>query len=328
VAGRLYMFRVLRVVDIDAVVEAAATAAGGGSASVLGGLDARLQREKIGESADFFRKELEAEIRRRLVADRGDDAVAAVVRQTVPEAVALMNASGAELAQLRQAIAPLARKLAVRLARRRRITGRGELDFRHTFRASLSTGGVPVTLRFKPPSKPKPELVVIADVSGSVAAFSRFSFQLLYAMRSEFRKLRGFAFIDNLIEITDTLNSGSTADQAWQTILRDERLVWLDGRSDYGHALQVFTENYRSAVTTRSTVLILGDARNNYRAAQELELKAIARKAAHVFWLNPETQRDWNTGDSIADQYRRYCERMVECKDLGQLRDFADSLAG
>jgi uncharacterized protein len=81
-------------------------------------------------------------------------------------------------------------------------------------------------------------------------------------------------------------------------------------------------------VTTRSTVLILGDARNNYRAAQELELKAIARKAAHVFWLNPETQRDWNTGDSIADQYRRYCERMVECKDLGQLRDFADSLAG
>jgi uncharacterized protein len=328
VAGRAYLFNVLRAIDLDTVAESASLDRTDDELTAAARLGDRLRRERVSATVEYVRTEIEAEIRRRLVADRGADAVAPLVRPTLPEAVGFMNASSVELQVIRRAVAPLARKLAIRLARTRRRGQRGELDFRRTFRASLSTGGTPAELRFKPPSKPKPEIVVIADVSGSVSAFSQFTLQLLYAMRSEFRKVRTFAFIDSLLEVTDVLDESTTAEQAWSAITNDPRLIWLDGRSDYGHALEMFALRYDRAVTSRSTVLVLGDARNNYRAAQESQLKAIARKAHHLFWLNPEARHNWNTGDSVMHLYEPYCERALECRDLAQLKSFADSLTG
>ncbi|MFC7279895.1 VWA domain-containing protein [Paractinoplanes rhizophilus] len=319
VAGRAYLFRVLRRLDLENLVAEDP----GGS----GALADRLRRDRIEATVAYVQSAVELEIRRRLVADRGAEAVARLVRPPLHDAIGFMNASSAEIAAMRRGIAPLVRKLGLRLARQKRRGRPGRLDFRRTIRSALSTGGTPVQLRFKPPAKPKPELIVIADVSGSVATFARFTLQLLYAMRLQFRRIRTFAFIDDLVEVTDVLANSVTAEQAFATITADPRLIWLDGRSDYGHALETFDARYASsALTGTATVLILGDGRNNYRAAQEDRLRLLARRVAHVFWLNPERQVNWDTGDSAIHLYAPYCERVVECADLAQLRDFADRL--
>ncbi|MER7003664.1 VWA domain-containing protein [Dactylosporangium sp. NPDC000555] len=321
VAGRAYLFRVLRSLDLDRLV-----ADIGAAEPARSPLELRLRRDRLGATVAYVESTVELEIRRRLVADRGAGAVAKVVRPPLQDAIGFMNASSAEIVAMRRAITPLVRTLGTRLARRQRLRQRGPLDFRRTIRASLSTGGTPVQLRFKPPAKPKPELVVIADVSGSVATFARFTLQLLYAMRLQFRKIRTFAFIDDLVEVTDVLVESVTAEQAFATITADPRLIWLDGRSDYGHALETFTSRYASAVRSSTSVLILGDGRNNYRSPQEERLRLVARRAAHVYWLNPERQANWNTGDSAIHHYAPHCDRVVECANLAQLRNFADTL--
>ncbi|WP_433378803.1 vWA domain-containing protein [Actinoplanes sp. CA-142083] len=316
VAGRAYLFRVLRRLDLENLVP--------GDDKTLAG---RLRRDQVEATIAYVQATVELEIRRRLVADRGAEAVTRLVRPPLHDAIGFMNASSAEIAAMRRGIEPLVRKLGLRLARQKRLGRPGRLDFRRTIRSALSTGGTPVQLKFKPPAKPKPELVVIADVSGSVATFARFTLQLLYAMRLQFRRIRTFAFIDDLVEVTDVLANSVTAEQAFATITADPRLIWLDGRSDYGHALETFDKRYApTTLTGTATVLILGDGRNNYRAAQEDRLRVLARRVAHVFWLNPERQVNWDTGDSAIHLYAPYCERVVECADLAQLRDFADHL--
>jgi uncharacterized protein with von Willebrand factor type A (vWA) domain len=318
VAGRAYLFRVMRRLDLslDGLVP-------GETASLAD----RLRQDRVKATVAYVQSTVELEIRRRLVADQGPSAVARLVRPPLHDAIGFMNASSTEIVAMRRGIAPLVRKLGLRLARQKRLGRPGRLDFRRTMRVALSTGGTPVQLRFKPPAKPKPELVVIADVSGSVATFARFTLQLLYAMRLQFRRIRTFAFIDDLADVTDVLANSVTAEQAFATIAADPRLIWLDGRSDYGHALETFSERYASsALTATATVLILGDGRNNYRAAQEETLRLLARRVAHVFWLNPEREVNWNTGDSAIQLYAPYCDRVIECANLAQLRDFADHL--
>ena len=145
---------------------------------------------------------IEAEIRRRLVADRGVEAMARTLRKPLPEDVDFMHASREEMQQLQKAIYPLTRALAARLAQRRRHRHRGTLDFRQTVRHSMSYGGVPVEPKFKRPRPSKPEIMVVADISGSVASFARFTLQFVYAMQSEFSKVRSWVFIDGVDEVT------------------------------------------------------------------------------------------------------------------------------
>ncbi|MGH9281537.1 MAG: VWA domain-containing protein, partial [Acidimicrobiales bacterium] len=180
VGGTYYLYRTLRSLDLDGALARLLARAG-----AAGGLEERLARDEMEARIDRFESEVEAEIRRRLVADRGPDALARTVRRPLPEDVDFMHASREDLVALRKALHPLARKLAVRLARRRRHRRRGPLDFRSTVRHSLSYGGVPAEPRFRHPRPAKPEIMVIADVSGSVAAFARFTLHLVYAISAQ-----------------------------------------------------------------------------------------------------------------------------------------------
>ena len=143
VGGTYYLYRTLRQLDLDAVLERMMEAARQQTRGELTDLEERLAREEYEARLDALRREIEAEIRRRLVADRGAEAVAKSLRKPLPEDIDFMHASREELAALRKAIAPLTRKLAVRLARKRRHGRKGPLDFRSTVRHSLSYGGVP-----------------------------------------------------------------------------------------------------------------------------------------------------------------------------------------
>jgi uncharacterized protein len=326
VGGTYYLYRTLRQLDLDAVLEKMMAAARERTHDELTDLEERLTREEYEARLDALRREIEAEIRRRLVADRGAEAVAKSLRKPLPEDIDFMHASREELVALRKAIAPLTRKLAVRLARKRRHGRKGPLDFRSTVRHSLSYGGVPAEPKFRYPRPSKPEIMVVADISGSVAAFARFTLQMVYAISSQFSRVRSFVFIDGIDEVTDYFKGEEDISVAIHRINTEADVIWVDGHSDYGHAFEAFWERWGRDINAKTTVLLLGDARNNYHAAQAWVLAEMAKKARHVYWLNPEPRSYWDTGDSIVGQYATHCDGAYECRNLKQLERFVEQL--
>jgi uncharacterized protein with von Willebrand factor type A (vWA) domain len=326
VGGTYYLYRTLRQFDLDSVLGRLIDEAASRQGDERGELDDRLEREEYEARIEAFRREVEAEIRRRLVADRGSAAVAKSVRKPLPEDIDFMHASREELVALRKAIAPLTRKLAVRLARKRRHGRKGPLDFRSTVRHSLSYGGVPADPQFKFPKPSKPEIIVVADISGSVAAFARFTLQMVYALSSQFSRVRSFVFIDGIDEVTDYFKSTDDIAHAIHRINTEADVIWVDGHSDYGHAFETFWDRNGRQINSKSTVLLLGDARNNYHSSQAWVLEEIAKKARHVYWLNPEPRSYWDTGDSIVGQYAVHCDGAFECRNLKQLERFVEHL--
>jgi hypothetical protein len=327
VGGTYYLYRTLRNLDLDRVLERLMDSARQDAPEGLTPLEERLARDEFQSRLDRLRKEIEDEIRRRLVADRGTEALARSLRKPLPEDIDFMHATREELASLRRAIHPLTRKLAVRLARKRRHGRKGPLDFRSTMRHSLSTGGVPVDPKFRYPRPAKPEIIVIADISGSVAAFARFTLHLVHAISSQFSKVRSFVFIDGIDEITRFFETADDVADAVHRINTEADVVWVDGHSDYGHALSVFWDRWGEEITPRTSVLLLGDARNNYHATQSWVVQEIRHRARHVYWLNPEPRAYWDTGDSVVGEYAVHCDEVFECRNLRQLERFVSELA-
>ena len=327
VGGTYYLYRTLRNLDLDGMLDRLMEQAQERSEGDMTSLQERLEREEFENRIEDLKREIEAEIRRRLVADRGVEAMAKTLRKPLPEDVDFMHASREEMANIRKAIQPLTRKLAARLARKRKHKRRGPLDFRATVRQSLSYGGVPAEPRFKHPRPNKPELVVVADISGSVAAFARFTLHLVYALQNRFSKVRSFVFIDGLDEVTHMFQDEEDITNAVHRVNTEADVVWVDGHSDYGHAFGVFWENYGSEINSKSTVMFLGDARNNYHATNAWVVKETAKKARSVFWLNPEPKSYWDTGDSVITEYATHADGVFECRNLRQLEGFVDHLA-
>ena len=327
VGGTYYLYRTLRNLQLDDVLERLMQQNQEQASEPLTNLEERLERDEFEARIDSLKKEIEAEIRRRLVADRGVEAMARTLRKPLPEDIDFMHASREELAQLRKALYPLTRRLAVRLARKRRHGRKGPLDFRSTVRHSLSYGGVPAEPKFKYPRPHKPEIVVIADISGSVAAFARFTLHLVYAIGAQFSKVRSFVFIDGIDEVTRFFDGVEDIADAVHRVNTEADVVWVDGHSDYGHALEVFWSKWGKEIGPKTTVMILGDARNNYHASQSWTLKEMQHRARHVYWLNPEPRSYWDTGDSIVGEYAVHCDGVFECRNLRQLEGFVDHLA-
>ncbi len=326
VGGTYYLYRTLRNLELDDMLQRLMEQAQQDSPVGLTPLEERLERDEFEARIDHLRKEIEADIRRRLVADRGVEAMAKSLRKPLPEDVDFMHANSEEMMALRRAVYPLTRKLAVRLARKRRHGRKGPLDFRNTIRHSLSYGGVPAEPKFRYPRPSKPEIMVVADVSGSVAAFARFTLHLLYAISNQFSKVRSFVFIDGLDEVTSFFEGVDDIGEAVNRVNSSADVIWVDGHSDYGHAFEVFWERYGRDVGPKTTVMVLGDARNNYHASQAWILKEIEQRARKVFWLNPEPGAYWDTGDSLASEYGLYCNGVFEVRNLRQLEKFVENL--
>ncbi len=321
-----YQYKVRRVADPDELLRSLFARAQDIAPNGLDPMEEQLVLDDFRLRVEVFRDEVAADIQRRTVAARGiDQVVDRLVRRPVDE-LDLVHLSTEDQAELRATLAPLARKLATRMALARRRGTTGRLDVRRTVRRSLSTGGVPFDPVFRPKRPHRPELFVLCDVSGSVAAFAHFTLQLVHALQERFSGVRSFAFIDTLDEVTPLLQ-GTDVQQALRSLRTDADLVWLDGRSDYGRSLARFHEHYLAVVTPRTTVLVLGDARNNHRQANAWVLGDVHARARHVYWLNPEPVQYWDTGDSIAAAYARFVDEMVEVRTLRQLARFVERLA-
>jgi hypothetical protein len=323
VGGTYYLYRTLRRLDLKHLEEQLMAALLEDES--LSDFDRRLLREEVEARMELLREEIQDEIRRRLVADRGRDAVARTLRRPLIEDVDLMHATTSDLQEMEAAIGPLTRKLAARLARRRRKRA-GRLDFRRTMRKSLATGGVPADPQFRHPRPHRPEVWLLCDISGSMATFSRFTLQFTHAMSTHFSKLRSFAFVDTIDEVSDFFGPGIDFGSALQRVTTEAEVVWLDGHSDYGNSLETFFNRYGKQLTPRTTVIITGDARNNYRPPRDRVLGEIARSARAVVWLNPEPQAYWDTGDSAMSHYAVHCTSVHEVRTLRQLEQFIEEL--
>ena len=265
-----------------------------------------------------FLREVADETRRRTAETTGRDRVADYAVGPAAEQVDFLRANDQDLQELRKRVGPLARQLGSRLAARRRRHRQGAIDMRKTMRRSMSTGGVPVDLVLRKPRPARPELVVLCDVSGSVAGFSHFTLQLVHSLREQFSRVRVFAFVDTTDEVTSFFESGSDLGSAMSRMVREARIVTYDGHSDYGHALAGFADQYAHTLTRTGSLLILGDGRNNYRDPAVGALEFVAERVGHTHWLNPEPTRQWGTGDSAARLYSQYVP-MHECRNVEQL---------
>ncbi|MGW6414914.1 VWA domain-containing protein [Streptomyces sp. NPDC055055] len=279
----------------------------------------RLLDDEIRRLIESFRERVRTEARRRVAERQGRDRVARRAVAGTADRVDFLLAGRAQLDELRRTVRPLARKLATRLAARRRRAARGRIDLRRTLRGSLSTGGVPVrpVLRRRPPRRP--ELVLLCDVSGSVAGFAQFTMLLVRALHDQFSRVRVFGFVNRVDEVTDLIARGPEDPAALgDLILSEARLTGWHGQSDYGTSLGEFAERYADAVGPRTVVFVLGDARTNGADPHLAALRLIAGRARRVHWLNPEQPSLWGTGDSVAPAYAEIVE-MRPCRNAHQL---------
>ena len=361
VAGVMYGIAVNRAADLDGIraelLAGGGAGAGGGGGSGLGGgggggggglggegaragdgdgaggdglpgmtsLRDRLAQAEAERAISRFRTEIEASIRRVLVADRGARAVRATMRVGLAQDKDIASASGAELQAMTSAIGPLAQQLTQVLSRQARRPRRPSI--RGTLRRSMATGGVPFRIVTEPARPPKPEIVVLCDVSGSVAAFSRFTLELLVALDSRLSRLRIFAFTDGVAEITGLVGEARAAGLRLPLARVQQETVRLDGGSDYGHVLRTFAAGHARQLTQRTALLVVGDARTNYLNPAVASFAELARRAGQVYWLNPEPRSAWNDGDSVIGAYSPFCDQVKECRNLRQITAFVGSLA-
>ncbi|MEV0906730.1 vWA domain-containing protein [Streptomyces hokutonensis] len=283
------------------------------------GFTDRLLDDEIRQRIEGFRRQVAGEARRRIAERRGRDEIARRAVAPTADRVDFLFAGRAQLAELRRAVQPLARKLATRLAARRRRASRGTIDLRRTLRGSLSTGGVPMRPVLRRRRPVRPELVLLCDVSGSVSGFSDFTMLLVQALHDQFSKVRVFAFVNRLDEVTPLLAHGTADPEGLGARIRAEAtLTGWHGSSDYGVALGEFAERYGDAVGPRTTVFVLGDARTNMSDPNLPAVRHIAQRARRVYWLNPEQRSQWGIGDSAAPRYAELVE-MHECRNAKQL---------
>lgn len=277
----------------------------------------RLAARRVGG----FTRSVESDARRRIGEEKGPDHVAQAALRPTIDRLDFLSMRRSDLEEMRREIQPLARRLATRLTQQHHAHRRGPLDFRRTVRASVSTGGVPLTTHHKPKRPHRSELVVLCDVSGSVANFAQFTLLLVFALRDQFTKVRAFTFIDHVHEVTHHFKPGADVVDVMTDLAASTAHAALWGRTNYGRALTTFAERHADAIGPRTALLVLGDARSNYSDLNIDVLADLAGQCRHAWWLNPEHRRHWDTGDSAASRYGEVVP-MVECRNLTQLGEF------
>ena len=311
---RYFLHRVLRALDLSRLLSAALQQQRGNGE--LSELELALRRREMVRLLEEFRRQLAAELASRL--RPFDD----VQGPTAPDPADrdLLRLSPAEKDELRRAVRPLARQLAARIARRRRGRSAGRIDLRRTFRRSLSSGGVPVDVVTRRRHPHRPEVMLLCDVSGSVAEFAQFTFALVNALHDELPRVRSFAFVDGVAEVTD-LFARAAYDVPAARLVERPGVVRIDGHSDYGAVFDHFGQRFLADVTARTTVIVTGDARCNYRDPRPAAFAALAQRARRVFWLNPDPRASWDEEDSVIGAYRPQCDGVFEVRTLRQLSD-------
>ncbi len=235
-------------------------------------------------------------------------------REELLKSARLTSLERRDLDRMRVLVRAIARKLASRYAKPRRRKLRGQLDVRRTIRRNMAWDGIPFVTVWKQKRIEKPRVMVLCDVSGSVAAMAQFLLMFLYALHEALADISGFAFASSLIEVSDILES-----EPIETAIAKIMQTIGYGSSNYGNSLADFEDGWGRYVTNKTTLIILGDARGNRTDPRIDIFQAIAARAKRVIWLNPEYRTAWGTGDSDMLRYRPFCHVATVCNTLRHL---------
>jgi uncharacterized protein with von Willebrand factor type A (vWA) domain len=316
-SARQVMYRALRALDMANMLSAVLrrVRADGG----LSDLELSLRRHEVARALEAFRRALADEIDKL----RDRQAVAGGSLEDLPIPAAdrpVLSLTATDLRELRHTVQPLARQLAARVGRRRRARPSGRVDLRRTVRRSLQSGGIPIdpVLRRRHPHRP--DVVVLCDISGSVAEFAQFTFTLVHAIHDVLAGVRSFAFVGGVADTTDVF-ADAVFDVPVHRLLERPGIVGLDGHSDYGAVFRQFAAEHIHLVGRRTTVIVTGDGRSNFRDPGVDAFRAITERARRVYWLDPERRDEWPVDDSAIPDYAPLCDGVFEVSTVRSLAD-------
>ncbi|MBT3534637.1 MAG: VWA domain-containing protein [Rhodospirillaceae bacterium] len=233
----------------------------------------------------------------------------------------MSNLEHRDFDRMHKIVRRMAKKLATRYARQRRHTKRGQLDIRRTMRHNMPHDGIPFHVFWKQTKIERPKIVVICDVSKSVAAAARFLLLFLYSLHEVIAQLEAFAFSDRLISVGDILNNNDV-EQAIPEIMNA-----IGFRStDYGQALDDYEEGFMDDLDRNTTIIILGDGRSNFTDPRIDIMRRMHDRSRSVIWLNPEPETFWGTGDSEMPRYRPFCHVAKTCSTVMHLERVIDDI--
>jgi uncharacterized protein len=230
-----------------------------------------------------------------------------------------------DIQRMNEAVTRLAQRFKNRLSVRRKNATRGRFDLNETLRKNLQFGGVPFNIQLDRRKKTKPQVVILCDISDSVLNASRFMLQFVYSIQDLYSKVRSFVFVSDLGEVTQLFEEHDIH-KAIEMALGGN-VIDVYSHSNFGRAFESFYKEHFPTITTKTTVLIIGDGRNNYNRPNEWVLREIQQKAKQLIWLNPENRMTWGVGDSEMPRYTPYCDVAEECRNIGQLYNVIESIA-
>lgn len=261
------------------------------------------------------------EMEKTLINEFGEKALDTVlVRENINE-LDFFQLSSPQVNEIKKKITKLAHRLSTKLAFRYKRAHRGKVDLARTIKTVVAYGGVPIRLAFRDKCPTRPEFVILCDVSGSVKLFSEFMLQLVYSIQTRFLSVRSFVFVDIPDEATHFLRNREIEDGIREMYNRGK--FSMSAFSDYGRVFIEFHNKYFDLISHKTTLLILGDARNNYNQGFAEVFQKLCHQAKRVIWLNPEPQENWDREDNIMSVYGASCTQVFECRNLKQLEVLA-----
>ncbi len=278
----------------------------------------RLMEQRLKDLREMIRRAVRMELEKRDHTQRERDRMATLAEKS------FYYLSEDEMRRMKEAVARLAQRLKNVVAVRRKKAKRGKFDVKATLRKNLQYGGVPFRIHFDRRVRERPQVVVLCDVSDSVRNVSRFMLQFVYSLQDLYSRVRSFIFVSDIGEITQLFEENETQDAISQALTGN--IINVYAHSDFGCAFRQFHRDHLTAVNNRTTVIILGDARNNYNLAHEWVLRDVQQRAKQVIWLNPESRLTWGFGDSEMDRYQPFCDVVEECRNLNQLYRVVDHM--
>ena len=285
--------------------------------------DSRIPARRLGQQLkqrrDFLREQVRDYVEQQFMLNA--DVSGKRLREEMLRSVKLSNVEHRNFRLIQEMVYKMAKKLSTLHSRRRKVFKRGQLNVPKTLRNNMSYDGAIFDLYWKSVKVDRPKVFAICDVSGSVANYARCMLMFLYSMDEVMPKVRSFAFSSDLAEVTELFNRNKIED-AIAKVLHD----YSGGSTDYGQALLDFKKLCLDDVDNRTTIIVLGDARNNHGETHAEVLKELYDRSKRVIWLNPEAKLAWNTGDSEMRKYGAYSHQVEECNSLMHLERVVSNL--
>ena len=275
--------------------------------------------QELKKRRDWLREQVRDYVERQFLLHA--DASGKRLREELLRKVKLSNVEHRNFRLIQEVVYKMAKKLVALHSRRKKVFKRGQLNVPRTLRHNMAYDGAIFDLHWKSVKVDRPKVFAICDVSGSVANYARFMLMFLYSLEEVMPKVRSFAFSSDLAEVTDLFERNKIEDAIAKT-LRD----YSGGSTDYGQAFEDFRKNCLDDVDNRTTIIILGDARNNYGDPRTEILKEMYDRAKRVLWLNPESRATWTVGDAEMRKYTAYVHQAEECNSLMHLERVVGNL--